>query len=454
MRRRILVSLTILLAAATVFLLACSGGSQPGTVNLSLSDPPTCMAPQGPYLHVYVTIADVQIHQNANAPNNDPGWVDLTPNLKDTPVQVDLLGTSNQCFLAMLGSAGIQPGNYQQMRVLLANNGTAVNNNKCGVMANCVVLAADPANPQTLQLSSEAQAGIKIPSGQIAGGQFTIGSGETKDLNIDFNACASIVVRGSGQFRLKPVLHAGEVALQSTSTAITGTIIDNATGLPIVGGNTVVALEQNVGGVDRVIMETVSNSSGGFSFCPVPAGTYEVVATAINGSVVAYPATVITGVQPGSSLGKIPLTAVGLPASITGQVTSSTGSSGVPIDATVSALQSIGNNVQVTVPLAQQSASTATIGTVSGTCPPGTDCMDYTFSLPASNPSVGAVNTSGDQLPAAPAGGAVNYTIDGLAYVSGNNLANCTMPELQTSVNNVTPGNPFTAAALVFNGCQ
>src|SRR6266550_6819448 len=76
MRRRILVSLTILLAAATVFLRACSGGSQPGTVNLSLSDPPTCMAPQGPYLHVYVTIADVQIHQNANAPNNDPGWVD------------------------------------------------------------------------------------------------------------------------------------------------------------------------------------------------------------------------------------------------------------------------------------------------------------------------------------------------------------------------------------------
>jgi hypothetical protein len=116
--------------------------------------------------------------------------------------------------------------------------------------------------------------------------------------------------------------------------------------LPIVGGNTVVALEQNVGGVDRVIMETVSNSSGGFSFCPVPAGTYEVVATAINGSVVAYAATVITGVQPGSNLGKIPLTAVGLPASITGQVTSSTGSSGVPIDATVSALQSIGNNLQ------------------------------------------------------------------------------------------------------------
>src|SRR5678815_2963411 len=99
MRRGILIRVTILLAAATVFLLACSGGSQPGTVNLSLSDPPTCMAPQGPYLHVYVSIANVQIHQNANAPNNDPGWVDLTPNLKTGPVQVDLLGTSNQCFL-------------------------------------------------------------------------------------------------------------------------------------------------------------------------------------------------------------------------------------------------------------------------------------------------------------------------------------------------------------------
>src|SRR5215469_12103206 len=131
---------------------------------------------------IFMSITDVQIRQSANASNNDPGWIDLTPGLQNNPVQVDLLGTSNQCFLATLGSAAIQPGSYQQMRVFLATNGP-VNNNKCGTMANCIVLSADPLNPQPLQLSSEVQTGIKIPSGQIAGGEFTVASGETKDLN-------------------------------------------------------------------------------------------------------------------------------------------------------------------------------------------------------------------------------------------------------------------------------
>lgn len=453
MRRSILVGLAILAVTTTILLIACSGSSQPGTVNVNLSDPPTCMAPQGPYLHVYVTVSDVQIHQSATASNNDKGWIDLTPGLQNNPVQVDLLGTANQCFLATLGSAAIQPGSYQQMRVFLATNGL-VNNNKCATMANCIVLSADPTNPQPLQLSSEAQTGIKIPSGQIAGGQFTVASGETEDLNIDFNACASLVVQ-NGQYRLKPVLHAGEVTLQSASTAISGTIIDNVTQQAIAGGNTVVALEQNINGIDRVIMETVPNSAGGFSFCPVPAGTYDIVATAINGAGVAYAPTVITGVQAGNNLGTIPLTPVNLPASITGQISSSTGSAGVSIDVTVSALESVSNNVQVTVPLAQQSASTATLSTASDvSCPATTDCVNYTFSLPAANPSIGAVNTKGNQSPAPPASGQVNYTIDGLAYVSGTTQQDCTTPELQVTPNNVTAGNPFSAAPLAFSGCQ
>jgi len=453
MRRFTLVGLAILAVTSIILLVACSSSSKPGTVNVSLSDPPTCMAPQGPYLHVYVTVSDVQIHQSATASNNDKGWIDLTPGLQNTPVQVDLLGIPNQCFLATLGSAAIQPGSYQQMRVFLATSGP-VNNNKCGTMANCIVLSADPTNPQPLQLSSEAQTGMKIPSGQIAGGQFTVASGETKDLNIDFNACASLVVQ-RGQYRLKPVLHAGEVTLQSASTAISGTIIDNITQQAIAGGNTVVALEQNVNGIDRLIMETVPNSAGGFSFCPVLAGTYDLVATAINGAGVAYAATVITGVQAGNNLGTIPLTPVNLPASITGQITSSTGSAGVSVDVTVSALESIGNNVQVTVPLAQQSASTATLATANDvSCPATTDCVNYTFSLPAANPSIGAVNTAGNQSPAPPASGQVNYTIDGVAYVSGTTQQDCTTPEVQATVNNVTAGNPFSAAPLAFSGCQ
>src|SRR5437762_13378488 len=106
------------------------------------------------------------------------------------------------------------------------------------------MLTSDPSNtPQALQLSSETQTGIKIPSGQIAGGSFTVGSGQTKDLNIDFDACASVVVQGNGQYRLKPVLHAREVSLQSASSSLSRTI-NNGSAAPIVGGNPIVAIEQ------------------------------------------------------------------------------------------------------------------------------------------------------------------------------------------------------------------
>src|SRR5438477_8291244 len=292
MRLRTCIGLLVAIIAVAIFLLSCSGGSKPGTVNTSISDPTTCAAPSGPYRHVYVTVSDVLIHQSASASANDSGWHDLTPKLKDNPVQVDLLGVSQQCFLAMLGSTEIQPGHYQQVRVILASNNATVANNKCESSANCITLTNDPLNtPIPLQLSSESQTGIKIPSGQLAGGEFVIGSGETKDLNIDFNACASLVLQGNGNYRMKPVLHEGVVSITTTATTITGTIIDSSTLQAVAGGNTIVALEQNDGnGVDRVLMEGVATSNGSFSFCPVPAGTYDIVAVAINGAGITYSA--------------------------------------------------------------------------------------------------------------------------------------------------------------------
>ena len=456
MRWQTCVGFTLTIILAAIFLISCGGSStQPGTVNLSLSDPATCAAPQGPFSHIYVTITDVQIHQSADASDNDAGWVHLAPGLKSNPVQVDLLGVANQCFLAMLGSTGIQPGTYQQLRVFLAKDGISVNTNKCGIASNCAMLTSDPLNtPLPLQLSSETQTGIKIPSGQIAGGKFVVGSGETKDLNLDFNACASIVFQGSGQYRLKPVLHAGEVSLTSASTAISGTIIDSVTKNPIVGGNTVVALEQTEAGVDRVIMETVATSNGGFAFCPVPAGTYDVVAVAIDGTGNEYAATVVTGVQPGNSLGTVPLTSPPVaPATITVPITTSTGSTGTVADLSVSALQSIGS-VLATIPLAQQSAATATVTTAaSGLCPANTDCASQPLAVPASNPSIGTFTPGGTQTPNAPAPGSVTYTVDANAFVPGKaGLPDCSPSNMQTSLT-VTPGTPATSATLAFTGC-
>ena len=450
---RSLFGLSIPAVIACAILFISCGGGQPGTVNVSMSDPATCAAPTGPYRHVYVTITDVLIHQSASASSNDPGWKDLTPKLKDNPVQVDLLGVANQCFLAMLGSGGIDPGHYQQVRVILAANNVSVANNKCGSFANCVTLTNDPLNtPLALQLSSESKTGIKIPSGQLAAGEFVIGSGETKDLNIDFNACASLLIQGNGQYRLKPVLHAGEVSTQTTATTITGTIIDAQTLQSVAGGNTIVALEQNDGnGTDRVIMEATAASNGAFSFCPVPAGTYDIVAVAVNGSGNTYSATVITGVKPGDAVGTIPLTPAGLPASLTGQITTVGNSGAVSVDLSVSALQSAGNNLLVTVPLAQQSGATASLTTAN--CG-SVDCANYTLSLPGANPAVAAFTTI-NPVPAAPAGPPVNYLVDGQAFVPGMaGQQDCTSPDLRTSPVSVTPGSNTPVADVNFKGCQ
>jgi hypothetical protein len=459
--RRFIPVVSLLVSVVLALLLVSCGGSssnnsmQMATVQVSLSDPATCSAPQGPFSHVYVTVTDVRIHQSATASDTDSGWVDLAAGLAGSPVQVDLLGAATQCFLKMLGSSEIQSGTYQQIRILLADNSTTVSGNQCGSTANCVVLASDPMNPRPLQLSSESKSGIKIPPGQIAGGQFVIAPGESKDLDLDFNACSSIVHEGNGTFRLKPVLHAGEVAQQA---AITGTVIDAATRAPIVGGNTVVALEQNDGsGVDRVLMETVADGNGAFSFCPVASGTYDLVIAAINGAGVAYAATVITGVPTSAALGKVPLTAALAPASILGTITSSNGMAGIPADLTLSALQSVmgnGGNLLVTIPLAAQSASTATLTTAPNmSCPANTDCVSYTLSVPAANPSVGTFNSSGDQSPAPPAAGTVGYTLDAIATT-------CTPSHLQTNQTStnaplaVTSGMSVTAKTLAFTGCQ
>jgi hypothetical protein len=466
MRPFTLVFLILCFASLTLFLLSCSSKNssmQMASVQVSLSDPATCSAPQGPFSHIYVTVTDVRIHQSANASDNDSGWVDLAPGLANSPVQVDLLGASTQCFLKMLGSQQIQAGAYQQIRILLADNSASVSGNHCGSTANCVVVASDPMNPRALRLSSESKTGIKIPPGQIAGGKFVVAAGESKDLDLDFNACRSIVTEGNGSFRLKPVLHAGEVAQQS---AISGTVIDAGTQAPIQGGNTVVALERNEGsGVDRVVMETVTDASGAFSFCPVANGTYDVVVTAIHGAGGAYAATVITAVPSSGALGKVPLTAILAPASIMGAITTSTGSSATSADLTLSALQGItenGSNLLVTVPLAAQSASSATLTTAPGmSCAANTDCVSYTLSVPAANPSVGAFRNSGNQSPAAPTAGPANYKLDAMAFVPGAaGQLDCTPSEQQTNQTSssaplsVSAGMSVTAATLAFTGCN
>jgi Domain of unknown function (DUF4382) len=434
------------LVLAGISIAACSSGgsSAPAapamaTANVMLSDPATCSGPTGPFAHVFVTITDVQANVSSTAGDGDSGWTDLTPSLSSQPKQVDLLGqANNQCFLATLGDTQqLQAGSYQQIRLILADNGATVTNNACSNSTNCVVLSADN-SVHTLLLSSESKTGLKIPSGQIASGGFTIAAGQTKDLDIDFNTCASIVQEGNGQYRLKPVLHAGEVS--ATSTSINGKILDSTTGNPV-NGQVLVALEQkDTTGVDRVVMATLAGSDGSFVFCPIPTGTYDIVVVGERADGTGYQPSIVTGTANGQTIGTVGLHAPGVGATgvvqFTGAVSSqNSASQGTSVDAQLNALETVASGTTFTIPLlpnAQQSSATLSLETAASSgCAAGTDCATYAMMLPSGGPFLGAYAASGVTLSQSSL--QANYMLDGLAFVpSSGGTADCTPSEQKT----------------------
>ena len=462
----------VALCVVALILAACSSstitrtpaGSGLATVAVRISDPATCQTPSGPFAHVYVTITDVKANVSSTAGDNDSGWVDLTPNLSKAPRQVDLLGQAdNKCFLATLGDAQqLQPGNYQQIRLILASDNAGVSNDACGGSANCVVLASD-SSVHTLQLSSEAKTGLKIPSGQIASGGFTVGAGQTKDLDIDFITCQSIVHEGNGKYRLKPVLHAGEVT--TTSTSINGRVLDGVTGNPV-NGTVVVAVEQkDASGIDRVQRATVAGADGTFVFCPLPAGTYDVVVVGARSDGGIYEPSIITGVSVGSTTGTIDLFALASAAlsssTLNGTVTSQNGSNaGTVADVELSVLETL-NTVTYTIPLppvSGQNSATLSLATAAPgpgvNCPANTDCATYSVAVSSGAANVGAWSSSGTTL--TPNVTLATYKIDGIAYVpSSGGVLDCSPSEQTTAA--FTPssgGTPVSVDTLAFTGCQ
>lgn len=466
---RPLALLTTLVTVAT--LVSCAGSNQTsqtpsltGTITTTLSDPPTCgMQTGGPLQSVWVTVTRVRAHISPNADPNASGWVDLV-DLRNNPKQVDLLNlASTACVLTQLGlTTGLPPGNYQQIRFILLSNspgsGEATPSpNACGQNGfNCAVMA--DSSMRMLELSSEAQTGIKVPPGQIAGGALRLQAGQATDINIDFDACASMMMQGNGMIRLRPVLRAG--AVSPSTNSISGRVVDSVSSSPV--GGALVLLEQpDSNGIDRVVRATTAASEGTFNFCPLPSGNYDIViaaSTTSSGVTTTYNATITFQVPIGTALGDVSLVpetgtpgSSTLPATITGQVTSAGSGGAASADVTLSAFQRAaptgGPNLQVTIPAFGATSQPPTLSTASSpSCPAGTNCANYTLLVPGSNPQVGAFSASGTAY-AAPAAGNVVYAVEAQA-------STCS-PATQTSNTlTVTAGGSATTQNFAFTGCQ
>lgn len=479
----------VVILTVAVFTISCGSGSPStpmagaGMVIVSISDPPSCKNPNGDFEHVYITVRSVQAHIDPQATDNSSGWQELAPQLTSQPMQVDLFSTAQtNCVLAQLGSASLPVGRYQQIRLLLVANSPAASDavpspNACaGNGYNCVVLS--DSSIHQLELSSQANTGLKIPPGQIVGGPIEVSAGQSVDLNIDFNACASIVQEGNGTFRLKPTLTAGQIG--PNNSGIGGQIVDSITKAPI-AGNVLVAIEQTDStGIDRIVMEAKTDGNGNFRFCPLPTGTFDIVVVAVSENNLPYNATAVVNVPNGTNLNAIPLIAeIGAPspAILQGFATATTASGGASVDVSLSALQTIsfGSNItrQLTIPLESIFATStnpavASTGVISissnANCPAGSpanaNCDSYTLVVPGSNPSVGVFSSSGFSY-SAPAGGDVLFTVDAIAALPlSGGVADCSPPEKVTAsdVNNqplkVTAGSATSVARIDFTGCS
>lgn len=503
-RHFLLVPMIVLVVATAV---GCGGNvtfmqnQGMGTLGVSISDPPSCMAattgaatvasggtaaPSGTFTSVFVTIRSIQAHISATADPSSSGWQELAPQLVSAPVQVDLLhlpanGNGVVCLLQQLGSASLPAGDYQQIRLILLANAApsgpapSTDSNMCfkqlgGDVFNCVVDSSG--GTHTLNLSSEANTGLKIPPGQIMSGPIHVAAGQSVDLNIDFNTCASIIREGNGDFRLKPVLTAGVVS--PNMTGISGQIVDSVTAQPIAGAIVTLQLADK-SGVDRIAMQQQTDATGRFSFCPLAMGAvFDVVSDALTSSGTAYNVTVVLNVVGGTNLGAVPLVAetpatAGAstgPGTIQGTITAINGTTGATIDADVSALQTVmvsSTSHTFTVPLFANSNAADIMVTPSTSCPMGAPmgafCGNYTLVVPASNPAVGTFS-AGKTTITPPATGDVLYTVEADASNPTSDAAMCS-PSSQTTSKDatamplkVTAGATTNAAELDFKVCM
>jgi hypothetical protein len=434
---------------------------------------------------MYVTVMSVWAHTPAGP--GIAGWHVIAQ--PSTPIQIDLLDsgpeadepiTASDCLMASVGLAdGLPPATYTGVRVVLAENGSnpAPASNACepalpGIYS-CVELN-DGTTFFPLKLPPSA-GGFKIPTKKITKGRFTIADGKGVDLDIDIDACQSVVAKQTKKgkiYRLKPTATAGEVTLNSiiSGDVVTGTNDGGAisgSGDPVPNAsvwledpNNTTAFGLGTPGptgtsvaLNEVLARTTTNSNGHFSICPAPAGTnLELVASAPTMPNGPNPSdvTITTGITVDSTGGpsnlEIPLIEPASAPTGATQFTTQTGTPS-PISETLNLgmSQSDGTNQAPFAFANLGDVSPLTTGPSGGGCfcPANTDCSCANLDVPPDQPVIGPANGSYGQ-----AGGAGVFAVQ--AQTSSSSGAGSCNPSSMTTASGSSTSKP----TLSFDKCQ
>ncbi|HEY2927115.1 DUF4382 domain-containing protein [Piscinibacter sp.] len=290
---------------AAALLAGCGGGggSESGTLRLSLTDAPACG-----YDNVWVNVQKVRVHHSSSASPSDDGWSEIAVNRR-----IDLLGLTNG-VLDELGQTPLPTGKYQQMRLVLAATG------------NSVVLSSDHSEVP-LTTPSGVQTGIKMNI------DIDIAANKMADFVLDFDACKSVVRAGSsGSYLLKPVVS----VIAHFVSGVLGFVDTSLAGASV-------SLQQ--AGV--IVKSTVADSTGKFLLQPVAPGTYDLVVLASGHATAVVTDVVVTT----DTVTSINTSTSGLnpPVSTSGTAAGVVTTGATPIDATVNVMQALsgGHTIEV-----------------------------------------------------------------------------------------------------------
>jgi Domain of unknown function (DUF4382) len=195
----------VLSTALLMLLMGCGGGSggsdgsgSSGTLSVNATDAQPALPVNGATVtNVFVTIDEVSAHKAGG------GWVKLTL-AESPPYTIDLLQFINGKTTQLVPPMSLESGKYTQIRL--------------GVTGGKIVFDTDD------DQIGDSEEPLEVPSDNLKTDKnfdFEVQGGGAVDLTVDFDLSQSIVVEGTGTYKLKPVLH---VVQTEEAATIEGTI--------------------------------------------------------------------------------------------------------------------------------------------------------------------------------------------------------------------------------------
>jgi hypothetical protein len=142
---------------------------------------------------VNVTVATVRVHQSSDAAPDTAGWRDIPVT---AAMPVNLMSLTGGVLLELC-SVNLDPGSYQQVRLVLQPNAGSL-----PPYRNSVMTTDGVTHPMDIPSDS-----IKIVH------PFTVAAGTTTDLVLDFNAAQSVQQTGGGSWFMQPVITASSTMM-------------------------------------------------------------------------------------------------------------------------------------------------------------------------------------------------------------------------------------------------